>query len=266
MTNILSAIILGIVQGITEFLPISSSGHLLLFGHFMHLKLPIIFDIYLHLATVLVIIIYYRQRILELFLTFIRFSLRKTSKSDLTNLKLMLLILIITIVTGVVGIFISKYERMFTLPFVLINFIITGILILMLEFNFFKINFKGNILLVGIFMGLMQGLGVLPGISRSGITIFSATVLGFNRKSAFEISFLSLIPIVFGAISLKYKEFYDIFMVLNFFEINLGALVAFVVGIFSINFFFKMLNNKKLYYFSIYLFALSITVCCFFRI
>ncbi len=112
-------------------------------------------------------------------------------------------------------------------------------------------------------MGLMQGLGAFPGISRSGITIFSATVLGFNRKSAFEISFLSLIPIVFGAILLKHKEFYDIFMVLNFFEINLGALVAFVVGIFSINLFFKMLNNKKLYYFSIYLFALSITVCYF---
>ncbi len=114
MINILNAIILGIVQGITEFLPISSSGHLLLFRHFMHLKLPIIFDIYLHLATVLVIIIYYRQRILELFLTFIRFSLRKTNKSDLTNLKLILLILIITIVTGVVGTFISKYERKFT--------------------------------------------------------------------------------------------------------------------------------------------------------
>ncbi|AEL18441.1 undecaprenyl-diphosphatase UppP [Borreliella bissettiae DN127] len=264
MTNILNAIILGIVQGITEFLPISSSGHLLLFRHFMNLKLSIIFDIYLHLATVLVIIIYYRQRILELFLTFIRFSLRKTGKSDLENLKLMLLILIITIVTGVVGIFISKYERMFTLPFVLINFIITGILILMLEFNFLKIDFKGNILLVGIFMGLMQGLGAFPGISRSGVTIFSASVMGFNRKSAFEISFLSLIPIVFGAILLKHKEFYDIFMVLNFFEINLGALVAFVVGIFSINLFFKMLNNKKLYYFSIYLFALSIISLLFF--
>ncbi|APS98473.1 undecaprenyl-diphosphatase [Borreliella mayonii] len=264
MTNILSAIILGIVQGITEFLPISSSGHLLLFRHFMNLKLSIIFDIYLHLATVLVIIIYYRKRILELFLTFIRFTLRKSNKSDLTNLKLMLLILIITIVTGIVGTFISKYERMFTLSFVLINFIITGILILMLEFNFLKIDFKGNILLVGIFMGLMQGLGALPGISRSGVTIFSASVMGFNRKSAFEISFLSLIPIVFGAILLKHKEFYDIFMVLNFFEINLGALVAFVVGIFSINFFFKMLNNKKLYYFSIYLFTLSIIVCYFF--
>ncbi len=136
MTNILSAIILGIIQGITEFLPISSSGHLLLFRHFINLKLSIIFDIYLHLATVLVIIIYYRKRILELFLTFIRFSLRKTVKSDLTNLKLILLILIITIVTGVVGTFISKYESMFTLSFVLINFIITGILILMLEFNF----------------------------------------------------------------------------------------------------------------------------------
>ncbi|WNY60082.1 undecaprenyl-diphosphate phosphatase [Borreliella bissettiae] len=264
MTNILNAIILGIVQGITEFLPISSSGHLLLFRHFMNLKLSIIFDIYLHLATVLVIIIYYRQRILELFLTFIRFSIRKADKSDLENLKLMLLILIITIVTGVVGIFISKYERMFTLPFVLINFIITGILILMLEFNFLKIDFKGNILLVGIFMGLMQGLGAFPGISRSGVTIFSASVIGFNRKSAFEISFLSLIPIVFGAILLKHKEFYDIFMVLNFFEINLGALIAFVVGIFSINFFFKMLNNKKLYYFSIYLFALSIISLLFF--
>ncbi|MBB6213112.1 undecaprenyl-diphosphate phosphatase [Borreliella californiensis] len=266
MTNILNAIILGIVQGIAEFLPISSSGHLLLFRHFMNLKLSIIFDIYLHLATVLVIIIYYRQRILELFLTFIRFVLRKTGKSDLENLRLMLLILIITIVTGVVGTFISKYERIFTLPFVLINFIITGILILILEFNFLKIDFKGNILLVGIFMGLMQGLGVLPGISRSGVTIFSALVIGFNRKSAFEISFLSLIPIVFGAILLKHKEFYDIFMVLNFFEINLGALVAFVVGIFSINFFFKMLNNKKLYYFSIYLFALSSIVYYFFRI
>ena len=79
MVNLFKIIILGIVQGITEFLPISSSGHLLLLKKFMDLEIPIVFDIYLHFATALVVIIYYRERILELFLSLVRYFLRRTT-------------------------------------------------------------------------------------------------------------------------------------------------------------------------------------------
>ena len=110
----------------------------------------------------------------------------------------------------------------------------------------------------------MQGIGAMPGISRSGITIFASIFLGFSRTKAFEISFLSLIPIVFGSLFLKQKELFALNMVFNIFEINLGAVIAFVIGVFSISLFVRILKESKTYYFSAYLFVLSSVVYFFF--
>ncbi|WP_024654005.1 undecaprenyl-diphosphate phosphatase [Borrelia persica] len=255
MENILRVIILGFVQGISEFLPISSSGHLLLLKKFMHIDLPIVFDIYLHFATVLVVIIYYRRRILELAIVFIKFVLRKPKMTELdfAKLRLILLILIITFFTALIGIFIEKFKELFTFELVLVNFIITSVLLFLLEFKVRNFNFKKNIAFAGLFIGIMQGIGTMPGISRSGITIFASILLGFSRSESLEISFLSLIPIVFGSLLLKYDELFKSDMVFNIFEINLGAIFAFICGMVSISLFVKMLKNSRLYYFSIYL-------------
>ncbi|ACH93213.1 undecaprenyl-diphosphate phosphatase [Borrelia duttonii] len=255
MDNILRVIILGFVQGISEFLPISSSGHLLLLKKFMNIDLPIVFDIYLHFATVLVVIIYYRRRILELVMVFIKFILRKLKMTELdsSNLNLILLILIITFFTALIGIFIEKFKVLFTFKLVLFNFIVTSILLFLIEFRIKIFNFKKNIFFSGLLIGIMQGIGAMPGISRSGITIFASILLGFSRTKSLEISFLSLIPIVFGSLFLKYNDLFKSDIIFNIFEINLGAIFAFIFGLFSISLFVKMLKNSKLYYFSIYL-------------
>ncbi|UGQ16521.1 undecaprenyl-diphosphate phosphatase [Borrelia sp. RT5S] len=257
MVNPFKVIILGAVQGIAEFLPISSSGHLLLLKKYMGLEIPIVFDVYLHFATVLVVVIYYRSRILELSLSLVRVFLRRTTLLDLENLKTILLIATITFITAFVGIFIEMFEEVFTLGVVLLNFVLTGILLLLLEFRLLIFNLKNNILFSGVFIGIMQGIGAMPGISRSGITIFASIFLGFNRLKAFEISFLSLIPIVLGSLLLKQKELFALNMVFSVFEINLGAAVAFAIGLFSIGLFVRVLKESRAYYFSAYLFFLS---------
>ncbi|WP_445435879.1 undecaprenyl-diphosphate phosphatase [Candidatus Borreliella tachyglossi] len=264
MENILKIVILGFVQGISEFLPVSSSGHLLLLKKVMNLEVPMVFDICLHLATVLVVIIYYRERISELFLVLVKFFLRKTTEMDLRNLKLIFLILIITVITAVIGIFIGSFEGIFTLEFTLINFFATGILLLLLESRLLILNFRTNILFSGVFIGIMQGIGAMPGISRSGITIFASVLLGFSRYESLEISFLALIPIVFGSFLLKYKGLFASDMLFNVFEIILGVVIAFIVGLFSINLLVRMLKQARLYYFAAYLFILSSIMCFFF--
>ncbi|QMU99058.1 undecaprenyl-diphosphate phosphatase [Borrelia sp. A-FGy1] len=264
MVNLFSVIILGIMQGITEFLPISSSGHLLLLKKFMDLEVSLVFDIYLHFATVLIIIIYYQRRILELCLSLIRFFLKKNTALDLENLRVLLLIIIINFITAFIGIFIETFEVIFTVDIVLLNFVLTGILLLLLEFRFLVLDLKSNFIFSGFFIGVMQGIGTMPGISRSGITIFASIFLGFSRSRACEISFLSLIPIVFGGLFLKRKELFTSNMAFNIFEINLGAVTAFVIGLFSINLFFRILKGSKTYYFSVYLFTLSSVIYFFF--
>ncbi|WKC57833.1 undecaprenyl-diphosphate phosphatase [Borrelia sp. P9F1] len=263
MMNLFKVIILGAVQGIAEFLPISSSGHLLLLRKYMGLEVPIVFDIYLHLATVLVVVIYYRSRILELALSLVLFFLRKTTLLDLDNLKTVFLIAIITFITAFVGIFIEMFEEAFLFGVVLLNFVLTGILLLLLESRLLIFNLKNNILFSGVFIGIMQGIGVMPGISRSGITIFASILLGFSRSKSLEISFLSLIPIVFGSLLLKQKELFALNVVFSVFEVNLGAVVAFVIGLFSMGLFVRVLAGSRTYYFSAYLFFLSGVVYCF---
>ncbi|QFP42059.1 undecaprenyl-diphosphate phosphatase [Borrelia miyamotoi] len=264
MENVLRVVVLGFVQGISEFLPISSSGHLLLLKNFMHIDFSIIFDIYLHFATVLVVMFYYRRRILEFMLVLVKFFLRKTTKLDLDKLKLILLILIITLSTAFIGIFIESFNRLFTLNLVLVNFILTSILLFFIESRILIFNLRQNILFSGCFIGVMQGISAMPGISRSGITVFAAVLLGFNRAESFEISFLSLIPVVLGSLLLKYKEFFAADMLFNIFEMNLGAIIAFIVGLFSINLFIRMLKDSKLYYFSAYLIILVGIIYFFF--
>ncbi|AHH10423.1 undecaprenyl-diphosphate phosphatase [Borrelia coriaceae] len=264
MENILRVLILGFIQGISEFLPISSSGHLFLLKKLMHIDLPMVFDIYLHFATVLVVMIYYRRRILELMIVLIKSFLRKTTELDFSKLRLILLILIITIVTAFVGIFVDGFKGLFTLDLVLVNFILTSIFLFLLESKIVVFNLRDNLFLAGCFIGTMQGIGAMPGISRSGITIFASVLFGFSRSEAFEISFLSLIPIVFGSLLLKYKELFASDILFSIFEINLGAIMAFMVGFCSINLFVRMFKDSKLYYFSVYLIIVVSLVYLFF--
>ncbi|MCS7097760.1 MAG: undecaprenyl-diphosphate phosphatase [Candidatus Methanomethyliaceae archaeon] len=237
----LNHIIFGLIQGATEWLPISSSGHLLIFKHFMKLDFTIEFFIAVHLGTLFSVIIYFRREILEILKSI------KDSKSE--GFKLLIYILIGNLVTAVIALTFEEYfERLFseisTLPYA---FIASGILILL------SWRRKGNYgidLKRAIVIGAFQGISIIPGISRSGATISSALILGVKAEEAFKFSFLLSIPAIIGA---------NIFKIWNMSSLIIIPMIsAFLSGYIAIYIVRKTL--KRFHLFSIYCFLIGIII------
>jgi undecaprenyl-diphosphatase len=247
--TVLQAILLGVIQGITEFLPISSSGHLIIFESLFGLKVEELldFDIALHMGTLLAILIYFRKDIWEL-LTF-------------KNPKLIKFILIGTIPAVVIGfLFKDAIEAALRSPFsVSILMITVGILFLLPEKIFVKKQTNLN-LKKSIIIGLAQSLALMPGVSRSGATILSGTWLGLSREEAARFSFLLGSIAIFGAGILAAKDLDQITIESSI--LAAGFLASFVAGIFSIGFLMKFLKKYSLKVFGVYriLFGLLIFV------
>ncbi len=247
--TILQAILLGVIQGITEFLPISSSGHLIIFESLFGLKVEELldFDIALHMGTLLAILIYFRKDIWEL-LTF-------------KNPKLIKFILIGTIPAVVIGfLFKDAIEAALRSPFsVSILMITVGILFLLPEKLFVKKQTNLN-LKKSIIIGLAQSLALMPGVSRSGATILSGTWLGLSREEAARFSFLLGSIAIFGAGLLAAKDLDQVTIESS--VLAAGFLASFVAGIFSIGFLMKFLKKYSLKVFGVYriLFGLLIFV------
>jgi len=245
--NIFESIILGTVQGFTEFLPVSSSGHLVLVKQiFGVVTKGLLFETFLHAGTLLAILVYFWRDIL------------KISK------KTMILIIIGTLPAGVVGYFFSsQIEVLFSsVKLVGISLIITGILNMFVDKAKVK---KGDINLnskKSFVVGLAQAFAIIPGISRSGSTIFAGSMLGVGKKEIAKFSFLLSVPAVLGANALEIVNYSDSLRV-DFVEYFFGFLFAFFSGLFAIRLVFKFLEEGKFKYFSYYcllvgLFALLI--------
>ncbi len=253
------SILLGALQGVTEFLPVSSSGHLVVMRSILQLKdIPLLFDVLLHMATLLVVIIIFRKRIGSIIISLYRFAIRKNNSSDIPNLKLTGVILFATLLTGVVGFGASLLEVNQYPKIVSGLFIITGIILLLTGFakpvhGYNKIGVKE-----GLLTGIAQGIGVLPGISRSGITISAALFAGMNREKAGEYSFLLSIPAVSGALILTLKDSNQLFSVVDPGVLAAGVVSSFIVGIFSLLLLLKLIKDGRLYIFSVYLIPLGI--------
>lgn len=213
--DLFSAMILGVVQGVTEFLPISSDGHLLFVEHL--LKLPaeqlFSFDILLHLATLLAIVIYFFQPIGRLCQAGASFVIPSCNTPAIQKEKSLIPALIIsTIITGAVGIlFKDPIEGLRDhMDLLGLFFIMTGLLLLATKGarrdNAETETLPNNIWLFAILMGLGQALAILPGVSRSGTTISLALLVGASRGFAVEYSFLMSIPAVAGAVILAITD------------------------------------------------------------
>lgn len=251
--TIIQAIVLGIIQGITEFLPISSSGHLVLLQKFWDIKENILtFDIALHFATLLVIIVVMRKNILEL----LRKPICKTTG----------LLLIATIPVGLIGFLFNDFiEDLFkTGNFLGYAFIFTGIIIYLSE----KIKRKEKIIkemniFDSIIIGIAQALAVIPGVSRSGMTISAGLFRGIKKEQAIQFSFLLTIPAILGA---SLKDIIDITVKssievsLDFTLILFGMFAAFISGYFAIKFMLGFFTRVKLKGFSYYLITLGMIV------
>ena len=257
--TILEAVLFGGVQGISEFLPISSSGHLAilkaLFG--LH-EVPLLFDVLLHVATLLVVVVVFRRRFVGLVRAFFRWLTRRTDESDWSNLRLIVLLIGATALTGALGVTLERYLE-FGAPWLVSMLFLATALILLLSkgrggsTDFGTISWKHALI-----VGAAQGFGVLPGISRAGITIAAGLFAGLDRRHAGEFSFLLSVPAILGALVLTLRDAAALGEGVGVTPVIVGFITSAVVGLFSLVLLLRLVRGGKLYLFALYLVPLGI--------
>ena len=274
--SVIQGILLGILQGVAEFLPISSSGHLDVAKNLFGLgDVPILFDVLLHLATLAAVCLYFRRKIWELLKTLARWIAQKQAdENEKQNRRMIIAIIISTAVTGVIGIATSKLIPNLSVKYVCAGFVITAILLIfsaMIEKrNESKIKPAGNSkssisAIQALFIGFMQGVGTLPGISRSGSTIAGALFTGVDRKVAGEYSFIISIPAILGAFILEVKDLEKVSQTIGAAPIVAGCAAAFAAGFISLTLLMKIIQKGKLQWFAAYLIPAGIIGMIFLR-
>lgn len=265
--NLLQAIFLGALQGLAEFLPVSSSGHLSLASHFMKLEeVPFLFDILLHLSTLCAVIIFYRVRIGELFVSLWRFLVRKNGDEDRGNLRLIVAILAGTVVTAGIGFAIKDVAAEFPPALISLCLAVTGVLLLVSGRYAPKKTTDVPTLVQALIVGAAQGIGVLPGISRSGSTISASLLSGVNRQSAGEFSFLLSIPAILGAFILELKDADTLSGAVTAAPLIAGMATSFAVGYLSLRVLTGLIKKGKLSWFALYLIPAGIALAIYFGV
>ena len=240
--TILEALFLGLVQGFTEWLPISSSGHLVIFQALLNVSVPSEFDIVIMTGTIVALILYFRKKIL--------FLIKGLLDGERIAINYIILILLTGIPTGIIG-FAGRqfFKSLYGQPVgVSILIIITGIFLLIAsrqKKQDAQITRKSALLI-----GIAQGIAVAPGISRSGSTIGTAILLGVKPRDAAEFSFLIAIPAMIVATLLTFMEVPAAGT--GFTLLFVAIIAAFVAGYASIGVFMRLLEENRLYYFGLY--------------
>ena len=260
--HIYQAVILGIIQGLAEFLPVSSSGHLVLFQNFFGITDPALsFDISLHMGTLAAVLLIFFSDIKAIILSlagiFAKIRSGITFQDQLKQDKnLMLAVMIITgsVPTGILGLIIQKHTDFFfsSVPLVGLMLILTGTFLwLTKRFSENDAGAKNIGYKQALFIGLCQGIAVIPGISRSGSTITAGLFTGIDRETSARFSFLLSIPAIFGAELLSLKD--CITTGFSFDQTTVyGTMTAFIVGFFALKFLLKVVKQGRLHYFAPY--------------
>lgn len=259
--TVIQAIVLGAIQGLTEFLPVSSSGHLVIFQHLFDIKdTPLIFDVLVHIGTLIAVFVAFWPDILAI--------LKKPFD------KLTYLIIIGIIPAGLAGYLVAPYfETTFkSLLVVGIGLIFTGIILMVSEkYAHKRIGLKEaheTSYWDAIFIGLIQAIAIIPGISRSGSTISAGLFAGLDRDFAARFSFLLSIPVIMGAGLYELKGLAGVGMAtVNIIPYTIGVITAAVFGYFAIKVVLRLVKNGRLSVFSYYCWGLAIitlgTYFCF---
>ena len=268
----LEAILLGILQGLTEFLPVSSSGHLVLAQQFLGLKEPLVFfDVMLHVGTLAAVLVAYRDAIGRLVVGGFsavgntRFWRQpKVTLNTSAELKFIWLILLGSIPTGIIAVvFKTQLESFFDeVRLVSVMLILTGVILQLPRLRREKTEHPDDQTEKlkawhAPLIGIAQGCAITPGISRSGTTISLALFLGIPAKTAAEYSFLLSIPAILGAVALKIRDLGDTTIPLHI--VGAGMLASFIVGYIALRFLLVVLNRGKFSVFSYYCVALGVT-------
>ena len=267
----LQAIILGIVQGLAEFLPISSSGHLAILENFFGISENnmLFFTVLLHFGTLIAVFVCFWKDIVELvqelILTIKDLIGGKGLRLDERPVrKLGVMIIISCIPTAIIGVlFGDTFEGLYSKPIgIACMFIITGLLLFAAETwgggnrNINNLNARNS-----LFIGIVQGIAILPGISRSGSTLFASLLCKLDREFAVKFVFLISIPTILGSLILELPDGIKQGMSgQSWGPVIVGVLVAFLSGLFAVKIMLKVVSNRKLKYFSYYLFVLAVCV------
>lgn len=265
----IEAIILGLVQGLSEFLPISSSGHLALLENLFEIKEDsvIFFAVLLHIGTLVSIFIVYHEDIYalikELFLLFKDIFTGKGLRIEERPIrKLGIMIIVSSIPTAIMGLLFSDYiDRIFgSLTVISICWIITGFILLFSEkLNNNKKEIEGMKYRNAIFVGICQGLAIMPGISRSGSTIVGSLVTGLKREFAVEFAFLISIPAILGSAILEFPKAIKAGIEPSTIgPMIVGFLVAAISGYFAITTMIRIVSKHRMRYFSYYVWILGV--------
>lgn len=281
--TILQGFLLGLLQGIAEFLPISSSGHLAICQKLFGLtEVPLLFDVILHLATLAAVLCFFWKKIWTLLKIFGHWIIRKPYHNqntedledslcgtDYAGKKTIIAIIITTLITGLLGVVTSKIIPEMPIIYTFIGLIITALLLCISNFIAKKQKSKlesnetikgpsGISVLQAAIIGLLQGFGTLPGISRSGSTVAGALFSGVDRKIAGEYSFIVSIPAILGAFILEAKDLDKISQSVGLLPLLVGCVTAFVVGLGALWLFMKLFKRGKLQWFALYLIPVAI--------
>lgn len=261
--SLLQSLIMGLVQGFTEFLPVSSSGHLVLANNILGIETDtgIIFEVMLHLGTLVsVFIVFYKDiyNMITEFLTMSRDIVKGKGLGLRSNPYRVMLVMVIlgTIPTGLIGVlFKDTLEHAFaSTRLVSVMLLITGTFLYIAN-GLDKGKKKASQIGVrdSLIVGTFQGLAITPGISRSGATIFAGLIRGFSRELATKFSFILSIPAILGAAMLQFFDYSGAPISPRHLTIMLaGTVVAAAAGTISIKFLIGILNRGKLHYFSYY--------------
>lgn len=263
----MSLILLGIMQGLTEFFPVSSSGHLVIAKYFLKLHLPgAAFEAFLHFGTVVAVIVFFRAEIKELVISFFDSIYKLSHGENISNIfknnsssKFAWFLVISTMPAAIIGYTFSSYfETLFDKP-IIASFMLTitgAILWLGNKYytegnkNISKTTYKD-----AIFIGVAQAVAIFPGISRSGLTVIAGLSRNLDREFAARYSFILSVPIILGASMFKMRELSSLNIDLSI--LILSGLVAAISSYGAMKIFIGLLKNRKIYFFSYYLWIIS---------
>ena len=255
-------IILGIIQGLTEFLPVSSSGHLVLGQIFFGItQSQLIFDISVHMGTLLAVLVVYSSDILAMISSIFRFLLKTVSFKPVLhlvnedkNLKMAGLIIIGSIPTAIIGLILKQFEHVLFSSEVLVGFmlILTGTILWVSRKYYSSGNTKKIFGIKKAFsIGIVQGLAVIPGISRSGSTIATGMFLGIDRHTAAKFSFLLSIPAILGAQVLSIKDMIKDGLTID--PVTIYATIAsFITGLIALKILLTLVHSGRFHLFAPY--------------
>ncbi|UCH31415.1 MAG: undecaprenyl-diphosphate phosphatase [Candidatus Bathyarchaeota archaeon] len=256
MASLIDAIALGIIQGITEWLPVSSSGHLAIAKEFLDWQPPVLFHIFLHISTLLVVLYFFREDIVQIS--------KAVAKRDFRSEggRLALFIIIGSLPTAVIGyVFQDVFKSFFD------NLLVVGVALLatgcLLYFSKQREGKRSLNHMDSFLIGIAQGIAIVPGISRSGVTISTGLLRKVDHGAAFRFSFLLSIPATLGA---AIAESSDLTLLADFetsIAVIVGMISGIIVGYLSLQILRKIILNKKLHWFAIYCWAMGSLVIIF---